>query len=187
MYYSKYMDRLRIYTDGGCRGNQSRTNTGGWGAVLEYRGHTKELKGGARNTTNNLMEMTALLEAFRALKKENQTIEVFSDSSYLTDCFRKKWYMKWQRNGWMTSKKAPVEHREIWEELLGYLDIHRISFYRVRGHANLNKAEEMKRLYAEFKKWNGNSCSYDDFLHISAMNNKCDALANQAMDELRRG
>ena len=98
------MTVLRIYTDGGCAGNQSKTNFGGWGAVLEYGQHQKELHGGAQNTTNNLMEMTALLEAFKSVKKEGQTIEVFSDSSYLMDCFRKKWYVNWQKNGCRTFK-----------------------------------------------------------------------------------
>jgi len=95
-----YSDKiLRIYTDGGCSGNQSDENLGGWGAILEFGGVQKELYGSQANTTNNRMEMTALLEAFKAIKKENQTIHVFSDSSYLMDCFRKKGYVNWQKNG----------------------------------------------------------------------------------------
>ena len=86
---------LRIYTDGACSGNQHETNVGGWGAVLEYGQTQKELWGGERNTTNNRMEMTALIEALSALKKTDQQIEVFSDSAYLMDCFRKKWYISW--------------------------------------------------------------------------------------------
>ena len=80
---------LRIYTDGGCSGNQNDENLGGWGAVMEFGEAVKELYGGEKNTTNNRMEMTALLEAFRAIKKDGQEIHVFSDSSYLMDCFRK--------------------------------------------------------------------------------------------------
>ena len=79
---------LRIYTDGGCAGNQSDENLGGWGAILEFAGVTKELYGSEPNTTNNRMEMTALLEALRAIKKDGQTIIAFSDSSYLMNCFR---------------------------------------------------------------------------------------------------
>ena len=75
---------LRIYTDGGCAGNQSDENLGGWGAIMEFGGAQKELYGSERNTTNNRMEMTALLEAFKAIKKDGQMIQVFSDSSYLT-------------------------------------------------------------------------------------------------------
>ena len=82
---------LRIYTDGGCAGNQNDENLGGWGAIMEFGGAQKELYGSERNTTNNRMEMTALLEAFKAIKKDGQVIQVFSDSSYLMDCFRKGW------------------------------------------------------------------------------------------------
>ena len=99
---------LRIYTDGGCSGNQNEENIGGWGAILEFGSAVKELYGGEANTTNNRMEMTALLEAFRAIRKPGQSIQVFSDSSYLMDCFRKKWYENWQANGWKTSQKKPV-------------------------------------------------------------------------------
>ena len=181
------MTVLRIYTDGGCAGNQSKTNFGGWGAVLEYGQHQKELHGGARNTTNNLMEMTALLEAFKSVKKEGQTIEVFSDSSYLMDCFRKKWYVNWQKNGWKTAKKEPVEHREIWEQLISYLDVHNISFYRVKGHVNLNsKVTDFDKLYNKFAEWNGSSFSYEDFEYITKMNNRADELANLGIDEAGR-
>lgn len=181
------MTVLRIYTDGGCAGNQSKTNFGGWGAVLEYGPHQKELHGGAKDTTNNLMEMTALLEAFKAIKKSGQTIEVFSDSSYLMDCFRKKWYVNWQKNGWKTSKKEPVEHREIWEQLISYLDVHNISFYRVKGHVNLNsKSTDFNKLYDKFIEWNGSSFSYEDFEYITKMNNRADELANIGIDEAGR-
>lgn len=177
------MTVLRIYSDGGCRGNQSQTNTGGWGCVLEFGNVTKELSGSAVNTTNNVMEMTALLEGFRAIKKDNQTIEVFSDSSYLMDCFRQKWYVKWQKNGWLTSKKEPVENRQLWEELIPYTQKHDIRFYRVKGHVNPEK-QNMKPVYDKFIQWNGDSFTYEDFLHITEMNNLCDALANEAMDRI---
>jgi ribonuclease HI len=94
---------LRIYTDGGCSGNQVDENVGGWGAVLEFGDAVKELYGGEKNTTNNRMEMMALLEAFKAIKKEGQTIEVFSDSSYLMDCFRKSG----TRHGRRTDGRTP--------------------------------------------------------------------------------
>ena len=88
---------LRIYTDGACAGNQSDQNIGGWGAILEYGEHQKELFGGQANTTNNRMELTAVIEAFKALKQANQKIEVFTDSSYVANCFREEWYVSWQR------------------------------------------------------------------------------------------
>lgn len=90
------MDILRIYTDGGCSGNQESVNFGGWGAILEMGEHQKELWGGEINTTNNRMELTAVIEAFNALKRDGLCIHVFSDSSYVTNCFREKWYEAWE-------------------------------------------------------------------------------------------
>ena len=127
---------LKIYTDGACSGNQNEKNAGGWGAVLEYGGAIKELSGGESDTTNNRMEMTALIEALSALKKDGLSIDVFSDSSYLMECFRKKWYLSWRKNGWKTAKKTPVENQELWRRLLELTEKHDIRFYRVKGHVN---------------------------------------------------
>jgi len=177
---------LRIYTDGGCAGNQNDENLGGWGAILEFSTAQKELYGSQVNTTNNRMEMTALLEAFKAIKKENQTIHVFSDSSYLMDCFRKKWYVGWQKNGWKTAGKKPVENQDLWKQLLPYLEKHDISFYRVKGHVNLNsKTTNFDNLYEKFVEWNGGQFSYEDFLYVTEKNNRADLLANMGIDELR--
>ena len=178
---------LRIYTDGGCSGNQQTENLGGWGAILEFGTAQKELFGSARNTTNNRMEMTALLEAFKAIKKENQTIQVFSDSSYLMDCFRKKWYVNWQQNGWKTSGKKPVENQDLWQQLLPYLQRHQMAFYRVKGHVNLNsKTTDFQKLYEKFTEWNGPAFSYEEFKYITEKNNRADQLANQGIDCLRQ-
>lgn len=177
---------LRIYTDGGCSGNQSEENLGGWGAILEFGEAQKELYGSQANTTNNRMEMTALLEAFKAIKKENQTIHVFSDSSYLMDCFRKKWYVGWQKNGWKTAGKKPVENQDLWRQLLPFIDRHRISFFRVKGHVNLSsKNTDFDKLYEKFTEWNGAGFSYEDFLYVTEKNNRADELANMGIDLLR--
>lgn len=177
---------LRIYTDGGCSGNQSEENFGGWGAVMEFGGREKELYGGQINTTNNRMEMTALLEAFKAIHKEKQTIEVYSDSAYLMDCFRKGWYKNWIKNGWKTSAKKTVENRDLWEALLPYLEQHNISFYRVKGHVNLNsKTTNFDKLYEKFLEWNGAGYTFDEFEYITQKNNRADALANLGIDQVR--
>ena len=180
------MASIKIYTDGGCRGNQKDENTGGWGAVLEYGDYRKELYGGDLNTTNNRMEMTALLEALNALKKEGLVIEVFSDSSYLMNCFRQKWYENWQKNGWQTAAKKPVENKDLWEKLLVHLAHHKsFSFYRVKGHVNLNsKSTDFDKLYQKFLEWNGTNFSFEDFKYVTAMNNRADALANAGIDEI---
>jgi ribonuclease HI len=178
---------LRIYTDGACSGNQHDENVGGWGAVLTYGGHEKELWGGQRNTTNNRMEMTALLEAFRAVNRDNQCIEVYSDSAYLMDCFRKKWYVKWLSNGWINSKKEPVENRDLWEGLLPYLKAHDVRFYRVKGHVNLtSKATDSEKLYRQFVEWNGDDFRFEDFLLVTKMNHRADELANRGIDEIKK-
>lgn len=181
------MTILRIYTDGGCSGNQNDENIGGWGAILEFGEHTKELYGGEINTTNNRMEMTALLKAFEAIKKDNQTVEVFSDSGYLMDCFRDKWYENWLKNGWKTSSKKPVENKDLWEVLLPYINNHNITFYRVKGHVNLDHpSTNPQNHFAKFRQWNGANQSYEMFEHATRMNNRADKLANIAMDELRQ-
>lgn len=177
---------LRIYTDGGCSGNQYDDNLGGWGAILEFAGHTKELHGSEMNTTNNRMEMTALLEAFRAVKKEGQTIHVFSDSGYLMDCFRKKWYVNWQKNGWKTAARKDVENQDLWKELIPYLSRHDISFYRVKGHVNLESpSTNTDKLYSKFIEQNGDDFTYDDFVYVIRKNNRADELANIGIDEIR--
>ena len=176
------MKLVNIYTDGACSGNQNETNTGGWGAILEYGEHKKELFGGEKNTTNNRMEMMALLSAFHALNKENLQIRVFSDSSYLMDCFRKKWYENWYQNNWKTSKKTDVENRDLWEALFAFIHKHTIDFYRVKGHVNLNsKNTKIEPIFQKFVEWNGPSFTMDDFLYVTNMNNRADELANQGI------
>lgn len=180
------MNIVNLYTDGACSGNQNETNIGGWGAILEYGSHRKELYGGEINTTNNRMEMMALLSSLRALKRENLTIRVFSDSSYLMDCFRQKWYVNWQKNNWKTSKKTDVENKDLWMALLDETRKHTVSFYRVKGHVNLNNPNtNTENYYSKFIQWNGSSFTRDDFLYVTKMNNRADELANIAMDEIR--
>ena len=133
------METVNIYTDGACAGNQNEENPGGWGCVLEYMGREKELCGGEINTTNNRMELTALAEALSALKESGLELRVFSDSSYLVNCFRSGWYKSWQKNGWKNSKKQPVENRELWERILALLENNSASFYLVKGHQSLKE------------------------------------------------
>ena len=180
------MSKLKIYTDGACSNNQEEVNVGGWGAILEFGETRKELHGGEANTTNNRMELTAVIEALKALKKEGLELDIFSDSSYVMNCFRDGWYIKWQQNGWMTSKKEPVENKELWQELIDLVFRQKISFYRVKGHVSLKASEEalMKR-YMKFIEMNGQDFSYGDFLHVTEMNNRADQLANIGIDEIR--
>lgn len=180
------MRPIRIYTDGACSGNQNETNRGGWGALLEYGSHSKEIFGGEADTTNNRMEMTALLEALKALRKEGQRIQVFSDSAYLMNCFREKWHENWARNGWRTSKKTEVENRDLWEAILREVSRHTIEFYRVKGHVDLaSPRTDKEALYRKFVEWNGAGFTFDDFLAVTEKNNRADALANRGIATLQ--
>ncbi|WP_432406455.1 ribonuclease H family protein [Wukongibacter sp. M2B1] len=180
------MKFLNIYTDGACSGNQNKDNIGGWGAILEYGDNKKELFGGEVNTTNNKMELTAVVKALETLKKDGLNINIFSDSSYVVECFTKKWYIKWQQNGWKTSQKSPVENKELWESILSLIKNHKnVNFYRVKGHINLSNESQINKWFTKFKSWNGNSFTRGDFLYITQMNIRADELANLGIDENR--
>lgn len=180
----KYID---IYTDGACSGNQFEKNSGGWGAVLEYSGRTKELHGGELNTTNNRMELIALIEAFSAIKKPDYPVRVFTDSTYLADCIRKRWYANWQSNGWLTSAKKPVENRDLWEKLLAFLPRFDMDIHIVKGHVSpAARKETIDKAYLTFKEKNGMNLSRETFLHIIEMNNRADALAVLGAEEARK-
>ncbi len=179
------MKTINIYTDGACSGNQNESNIGGWGAILEYGEHTKELHGGEINTTNNRMELMALIEALSALKEKNLDIKIYSDSSYLVNCFKEQWYIKWQMNGWKTSGKASVENKELWEKLIELMKDQKISFYLVKGHISLAGSEaKLKAAYMKFIDHNG-MFSLTDFKYIVEKNNRADELANIFIDENR--
>lgn len=177
---------LRIYSDGGCAGNQSEENLGGWGAILEFGEHTKELYGSMPNTTNNRMELTAVIESLKALTRDNLTVEVFTDSSYVANCFNQRWYVGWEKRGWINSQKKPVENRDLWEELLSLVRRHHVTFYRAMGHINLTSPNtNLKKHYAKFQSLNGEHFTYEQFYHVTEMNNRADALANLGIDEIR--
>lgn len=181
------MPILRIYTDGACAGNQSDVNVGGWGAVLEFGEHQKELFGGEANTTNNRMELTAVIEAFRALKAPGQTVQVFTDSAYVANCFRERWYESWEQNKWKNAARKSVENQELWKELLSLVRQHHVDFFRVKGHVNLNsKSTDFDKLYEKFVQWNGAAFSFEDFQYVTKMNNRVDALANMGIDQVRQ-
>ena len=181
------MKIVNIYTDGACAGNQEKDNVGGWGCVLQFGRHEKEMHGGEVNTTNNRMELTALIEALSALKEDRLYLRIFSDSSYLVNCFRNKWYVSWQKNGWKNSRKQPVENRELWEKLLDLLKGNRAEFNLVKGHQKLKEGGEEANLiaYRRFTDNNGTGFSYEEFEKIVEYNNRCDELANVFINEQR--
>ena len=177
---------IDIHSDGACTGNQFDDNQGGWGAILEYGGRAKELHGGEQNTTNNRMELTALIAGLSALKKKNYDVRIFSDSSYLINCLRKRWYEKWLVNGWLTADKKPVENRDLWEKLLAFLPDYEFRFYMIKGHISKGACEEsLMKYYGQFTRNNGDGFSYEEFLEIVARNRRADELANLGASEQR--
>ena len=125
------MKEIKIYTDGACLGNPG---PGGWGAVLEYGEHKKELSGGEKDTTNNKMELTAVIKALSALK-EPCKVTLTTDSKYVCDSVTKGWVYSWQKNNWRKADKKPALNIELWEQLLPLLQTHQVEFVWVKGHA----------------------------------------------------
>jgi len=127
-----HMKTVTIYTDGACSGNPG---PGGWGAILMYGEHKKELSGGEKQTTNNRMELTGVIEAMKALK-EPCVVELYSDSKYVIDALEKGWARGWKARGWIKSDKKPALNPDLWEILLGLCDYHKVNLHWVKGHAS---------------------------------------------------
>ena len=131
-------EKIIIYCDGACSNNQQKENRGGWGAILLYKGQAKEISGAERNTTNNRMELLACIKALEAVKNHSLPVEVFTDSAYLANCLLQRWYVRWQKNGWQTAGKKPVENKDLWLRLLALKDkLAPVSFHKVAGHSNI--------------------------------------------------
>lgn len=125
------MKEVLVYTDGSCLGNPG---PGGWAALLRFGGHEKELSGGFSGTTNNRMEITAVLEALAALNQPCRVV-LYTDSQYVRKAVEEKWLENWQRNGWRTSAKKPVKNQDLWQRLLPLLARHAVRFHWLRGHS----------------------------------------------------
>ena len=136
------MKQVDIFTDGACSGNPGK---GGWGAVLRYGNVEKELCGGAVDTTNNRMELTAVIEALSALK-ESCAVTLTTDSKYVVDAIEKGWVYGWQRNGWRKADKKPALNVDLWEQLLPLLKMHKVTFVWVKGHAGHPENERCDKL-----------------------------------------
>ena len=121
---------VTVYTDGACSGNPG---PGGWGAVLQYKGVEKEISGGERETTNNRMELTAVISALECLK-EPCVVELYSDSRYVIDALEKGWAEGWRKKGWKRSGKEPALNPDLWETLLNLVEKHEMHYHWVKGH-----------------------------------------------------
>ena len=138
------MDKVIIYTDGACSGNPG---PGGWGSILMMGENRKEISGGKKDTTNNVMELTAVIEALKLLKRPCE-VDLYSDSAYVVNAFLQGWIYNWVKKGWKTSGKEPVKNKEIWQELYDLTKIHKVNFIKVKGHSDNkynNRCDELAR------------------------------------------
>lgn len=136
------MKHVDLFTDGACSGNPG---PGGWGAILRYNGVEKELSGGEANTTNNRMELSAVIFGLKALK-EPCVVTLYSDSQYVCNALKLGWAKKWRANGWMRNKKDPALNPELWGELLDLVEKHQVEIIWVKGHAGHPENERCDRL-----------------------------------------
>ena len=144
------MKTVTVYTDGACSGNPG---PGGWGAILEYGPHVRELSGGEAQTTNNRMELTAVIVALEKLK-EPCIVELYSDSKYVLDSLEKGWVYNWEKNNWVKKDKKPALNADLWQQLLVQIRRHTVHFHWVKGHADNPKNNRCDQLaVAEIKKF----------------------------------
>ena len=143
------INEVTIYTDGACSGNPG---PGGWAAILMAGGAKKELSGGEKDTTNNRMELMAVIEGLNALKRPCK-VDIYSDSAYVVNAFEQNWIDKWIKNGWKNSAKAEVANSDLWKRLLELTKTHNVTFHKVKGHADNefnNRCDELA--VAEWKR-----------------------------------
>ncbi|MBC7766109.1 MAG: ribonuclease HI [Hyphomonadaceae bacterium] len=145
------MKKVIIYTDGACSGNPG---AGGYGAILMHGELEREVTGYAPHTTNNRMELCAAIAALDVLKQPCE-VDLYSDSAYLVNAINKNWILNWQKNGWKTSNKQPVENQDLWQQIITHTRTHTVHFHKVKGHSD------------------------------NPYNNRCDALARGAIDSKR--
>ena len=126
------ISEVTIYTDGACSGNPG---PGGWAAILMAGGAKKEMSGGERDTTNNRMELMAVIEGLKSLKRPCK-VDIYSDSAYVVNAFEQNWIGKWVKNGWKNSAKAEVANSDLWKELIDLTSTHKVTFHKVKGHAD---------------------------------------------------
>lgn len=142
------LSEVIIYTDGACSGNPG---PGGWGALLRFNETEKELSGGAAHTTNNRMEMMAVIEAIRAVKRPC-LLKIHSDSALIINAMTKGWIESWQSRGWKKADKKPVENQDLWMELLNVIGAHQVEWIKVKGHSGIPDNERVDQLAVEAAK-----------------------------------
>ena len=144
------MKKVNIYTDGACSGNPG---PGGWGAILRYGKVEREISGGEEHTTNNRMELTAVISALEALKEPCE-VDLYSDSKYVVEAIEKGWAVGWRARGWKKADKKPALNPDLWERLLNLLEKHKVNFIWIKGHNEHPENERCDQLaVSEWKKF----------------------------------
>lgn len=144
------LKKVNIYTDGACSGNPG---PGGWAAILRYGKTEREICGGEEHTTNNRMELTAVIMALKALKEPCE-VDLYSDSKYVVEAIEKNWAVSWRKRGWKKSDNKPALNPDLWEELLNLLDIHKVNFVWIKGHNEHPENERCDKMaVSEWKKF----------------------------------
>lgn len=146
---------ITIYCDGACSGNQFKENIGGWGAILKFCNHEKEIYGAINKTTNNRMELLACVKALDLIKTSTHKIRIYSDSAYLVDCVVHGYYKRWESNGWRTAQKNEVKNKDLWIRILRLIRKYDITFIKVKAHST------------------------------NELNERADALAQKGIDEIK--
>ena len=136
------MDTIDIYTDGGCHGI---SGIGGWAAIIYSGPKPTEISGHETNTTNQKMELRAAIEGLGYLEQPSQ-VRLYSDSAYLTNGMKQRWYLNWEQNGWKTANKKPVKNADLWKELVELSQFHIVTWMKVRGHAGIGANERCDAL-----------------------------------------
>lgn len=145
------MKKIEMFTDGACSGNPG---PGGWGTILRYKGVEKELSGGERETTNNRMELTAVISGLKALTEPCQ-VDLYTDSKYVCDSVQKGWVYSWKKNNWRKADKKPALNVDLWEEMLLLLEKHSVTFHWLKGHAGHPENERCDELAVLQSRKNG--------------------------------
>ncbi len=142
------LDEVIVYTDGACSGNPG---PGGWAALLKWKGKEKELTGSEADTTNNRMEMRAVIEAFKALTRPCH-VKIHSDSALIVNAFKQGWIENWIKRGWKKADKKPVENQDLWKEMLKAMSDHKVTWIKVKGHADDELNNHVDKLAVEASK-----------------------------------
>ena len=139
---------ITIYCDGACRGNGTSNSRGGWAYIIQRGDTTHRAAGGEKSTTNQRMELMA---AIMALKEATcnyplESVELYTDSAYLCNCYLQNWWKGWEKNGWVNSKKEPVANQELWKELIQFFNLQYVQIFKVKGHNNIPRNEEVDKM-----------------------------------------